>query len=96
MADQLAALEAKKANITVYTEELLNDALEAYKALWPGHVPPNDLANLSSDLQLSNIRIGEWWDSGARIGADEALTYFISWYEKTDPNTLRSVRKGSM
>jgi hypothetical protein len=29
MDDQLAALEAKKANMTVYTEELLNGALEA-------------------------------------------------------------------
>jgi hypothetical protein len=47
-------------------------------------------------LQLSNVCLGEWRDSGTRIGADEALTYFLSWYEKTDLNTLRSVREGSM
>jgi hypothetical protein len=46
-------------------------------------------------LQLSKVHIGEWWDSGARVGADEALTYFLSWYEKADLETLRSVREGS-
>jgi hypothetical protein len=28
------------------------------------------------------------------VGADEALTYFLSWYEKVDLETLRSVREG--
>jgi hypothetical protein len=34
--------------------------------------------------------------SGTRIGADKALTYFLSWYEKVDLNTPQSVREGSM
>jgi hypothetical protein len=29
------------------------------------------------------------------VGADEALTYFMCWYEKVDLETLRSVREGS-
>jgi hypothetical protein len=29
------------------------------------------------------------------VGADEALTYFLSWYKKVDMETLRSVREGS-
>jgi hypothetical protein len=29
------------------------------------------------------------------VGADEALTYFLSWYEKVDLEILRSVREGS-
>jgi hypothetical protein len=30
------------------------------------------------------------------VGADEALTYFLSWYEKVDLETLRTVREGSI
>jgi hypothetical protein len=30
------------------------------------------------------------------VGADEALTYFLSWYEKVDLETLRSVHEGSV
>jgi hypothetical protein len=59
-------------------------------------VTPVDPADLGNDLQLSNVRVGEWRDSSARIGADEALTYFLSWYKNVDLNTLRSVREGSM
>jgi hypothetical protein len=29
------------------------------------------------------------------VGADEALTYFLSWYEKVDLETLHSMREGS-
>jgi hypothetical protein len=47
-------------------------------------------------LQLSKVHLREWRDSGARVGADEALTYFLSWYEKVDLETLRSVREGSV
>jgi hypothetical protein len=30
------------------------------------------------------------------VGADEALTYFLSWYEKADLETLRTVCEGSI
>jgi hypothetical protein len=30
------------------------------------------------------------------VGADEALTYFLSWYEKVDLENFRSVREGSV
>jgi 5-keto 4-deoxyuronate isomerase len=30
------------------------------------------------------------------VGVDEALTYFLSWYEKADLETLRTVCEGSI
>jgi hypothetical protein len=57
---------------------------------------PTDPLDLGNDLQLSKVRLREWQDSGARVGADEALTYFLSWYEKVNLETLCSVREGSM
>jgi hypothetical protein len=30
------------------------------------------------------------------VGADEALTYFLLWYEKAELETLRTVREGSI
>jgi hypothetical protein len=94
MANQLAALNARKDNMMAYTDDLLNGALVAYKALWPGQVPPNDPASLGPNLELSSIRLGEWRDSSAHIRADEALTYFLSWNEKDDLNILHSVCEG--
>jgi hypothetical protein len=96
MSEQLLALEARKNAMTSYTEDLFLGAQEAYFALWPGQRMPTDPVDLGNDLQLSKVRLTEWRDSGARVGADEALTYFLSWYEKANLETLRTVREGSI
>jgi hypothetical protein len=96
MSEQLVALQAQKDAMTSYTEDLFLGAQEAYSALWPGQRTPTDPINLGNDLQLAKVCLREWWDSGARVGADEALTSFLSWYEKADLETLRTVRKGSI
>jgi hypothetical protein len=95
MPEQLIALEARKKAMTSYTEDLFLGAQEAHSALWPGQRTPTDPLDLGNDLQLSKVHLREWRDSGARVGADEALTYFLSWYEKVDLETLCSVREGS-
>jgi hypothetical protein len=96
MSEQLIALEARKTAMTAYTDDHYLGVQEAHQALWPGQTTPTDPANLGNDLQLSKVHIGEWRDSSTWVGADEALTYFLSWYEKADLETLRSVREGSM
>jgi hypothetical protein len=96
MSEQLLALEARKNAMTSYTDDLFLGTQEAYSALWPGQRTPTDPVDLGNDLQLSKVRLREWRDSGARVGADEALTYFLSWYEKADLETLRTMRKGSI
>ena len=40
-------------------------------------------------------RLTEWRQSAARVGADEALTWLLSWYESIDLATLRGVLEGS-
>jgi hypothetical protein len=96
MSEQLLALQSQKNAMTLYTEELLYGAQEAFSALWPGQRTPTDPVDLGNDLQLAKVHLREWRDSGARVGADEALTYFLSWYEKVDLETLRTVREGSI
>jgi hypothetical protein len=96
MSEQLVALQARKDAMSSYTDDLFLGAQEAYSALWPGQRTPTDPVGLGNDLQLAKVRLREWRDSGARVGADEALTYFLSWYEKTDLETLRTVREGSI
>jgi hypothetical protein len=95
MSEQLIALDARKNAMTAYTDDLFLGAQEAHQALWPGQKTPSDPLDLGNDLQLSKVRIGEWQDSSAWVGADEALTYFLSWYEKVDLETLCSVCEGS-
>jgi hypothetical protein len=78
MSEQLIVLDARKKAMTSYTEDLFLGTQEAHSALWPGQRTPTDPLDLGNDLQLSEVRLREWRDSGARVGADEALTYFLS------------------
>jgi hypothetical protein len=96
MLEQLVALQARKDAMSSYTDNLFLGAQEAYSTLWPGQRTPTDPVGLGNDLQLAKIHLREWRDSGARVGADEALTYFLSWYEKVDLETLRTVCEGSI
>jgi hypothetical protein len=96
MSEQLVALQARKDAMSSYIDDLFLGAQEAYSALWPGQQTPTDPVGLGNDLQLAKVRLREWRDSSARVGADEALTYFLSWYEKTDLETLRTMREGSI
>jgi hypothetical protein len=95
MSEQLIALDAHKKAMTSYTEDLFLGTQEAHSTLWLGQRTPTDPLDIDNDLQLSKVHLREWRDSGARVGADEALTYFLSWYEKVDLETLRSVCEGS-
>jgi hypothetical protein len=96
MSEQLVALQVRKDAMTSYTDDLFLGAQEAYSALWPGQRMPTNPVGLGNDLQLAKVRLRKWQDSGVRVGADEALTYFLSWYEKTDLETLRTMREGSI
>jgi hypothetical protein len=96
MSEQVIALQARKKAMLSYTDDLFLGAQEAHSSLWPGQRTPTDPVDLGSDLQLSKVCLRQWRDSGARVRADEALTYFLSWYKKADLETLRTVREGSI
>jgi hypothetical protein len=96
MSEQLVALQSRKNAMTSYTEDLFLGAQEAYSTLWPGQRTPTNPVDLGNDLQLSKVRLREWRDSGTRVGANEALTYFLFGYEKVDLETLRTVCEGSI
>jgi hypothetical protein len=96
MSEQVIALQARKKARLCYIDDLFLGAQEAHSSLWLGQRTPTDPVDLGSDLQLSKVRLRQWRDSGARVGADEALSYFLSWYEKVDLETLRTMREGSI
>ena len=43
----------------------------------------------------SEERLDDWRSSAARVGADEALMYVLSWYEGLDLDALKTLRDGS-
>jgi len=74
---------------------MLDAAIHTFGALWPGVEPPTSIEELAKYLMTSGERINEWRESAARVGADEALSFVLSWYEGIKLEALQTMRTGS-
>ena len=74
---------------------LLEAAIHVYRVFWPSAETPASVDELSRCLQGCEQRLREWRASAARIGADEAMIYALSWYEGINLDALQSMRAGS-
>jgi hypothetical protein len=74
---------------------MLTAAIRTFDALWPGVEAPKSVEGLVEYLMESEDRLNEWRESAARAGADEALSFVLSWYEGIKLEALQSMRTGS-
>ena len=95
MEDHLTALDARISPLKTIGTELLTAGIRVYNSLWPDSVAPTSVAELSKCLQTAEARLREWRSSSARAGADQALTFVLSWYESIDLEALKSLRSDS-
>ena len=95
MDDHLVALKARMSPLKTIGVELLSAAIRVYNILWPQSEPLKTVAELAKCLMGSEERLDDWRSSAARVGADEALMYVLSWYEGIDLDALKTLRDGS-
>ena len=93
--DHLTALDARISPLRCIGTELLEAGIRVYRILWPESATPATIAELSKCLLAAETRLREWRSSSARAGADQALTFVLSWYEAIDLNALKSLRSDS-
>ncbi|XP_014752055.1 uncharacterized protein LOC106865772 [Brachypodium distachyon] len=75
--------------------DMLNAGIPAFRALWPGEEAPSVIPELAKRLLEGEDRLSEWQESAARVGADEALSFVLSWYDGINLDMLQSMRVGS-
>ena len=95
MDAHLVALKARLVPMRSIGMNLLTAAIRAYNVLWPGCEAPMVVDELATCLLASEARLDDWRSSAARVGADEAMMYVLSWYEKLDLDKLKTLRDGS-
>ena len=95
MEDHLTALEARISPLKTIGTDLLTAGIRVYNSLWPDCEAPASVTELSKCLLATEERLREWRSSSARAGADQALTFVLSWYEEIDLNVLQSLRSDS-
>ena len=95
MEDHLTSLSARIKPLKVLGVYFLNAGIHAFNALWPDVEAPMSLPELVDELMVSDDRLNEWRESAARVGADEALSFVLSWYEGINLDVLHTMRLGS-
>lgn len=93
--DYLLALQARLQPMQIFGHDLLSACIRAFRSLWPEEETPKSADILSQYLMESEERLDEWRESAARAGADEALTFVLSWDEDIPLESLQSLRDGS-
>ena len=93
--DHLTALGARLSPMRSLGVSLLEAAIRVYNIFWPKAETLATVDELARCLQGAEKRLREWRASTARVGADDAMIFVLSWYENIDLNVLQSTRDGS-
>ena len=93
--DHLVALQARVDPMKVIGVDIFQAAIEMVKALWPEDKLPLPPSEIAERLRDGPERLDEWRASAGRVGADEALSYVLSWFEGIPLARLKHMRDGS-
>ena len=96
MEDHLVGLSARIEPLKDIGVHVLKAAIHTFRALWPGEEPPTSATELAEWLSVSDDRLSEWRESATRVGADEAMTFVMSWYEDVKLESLQTVRANGL
>ena len=91
----MTALNARITPLKCIGIDLLEAGIRVYHALWPSSAIPTIITELAKCLQGAEARLREWRSSSARAGADQAMSFVLSWYEAIDLDILKSLRSNS-
>ena len=95
MEDHTVAMEARLAPIGELGGRLRTVAEEVYMVLWPGLPVPETPLRLAKWLAAAPGRIDDWRASAARVGAEMALSFMLSWYDEVRLDQLATRRAGA-
>jgi hypothetical protein len=93
--DHLAALQARHKPLQTFGVDMLQAAIHTHAVLYPSVEALPTCKELTEILMDSGDRLDEWRASAACAGADEALSFVLSWYEGIDLDILKTMRIGS-
>ncbi|XP_024317228.1 uncharacterized protein LOC112271697 [Brachypodium distachyon] len=93
--DYLMSIWTRVRPLKAFGIDMLNASICAFRALWSGEEAPSAIPELAKRLLEVEDRLSDWRESAARVGADEALSFVLCWYDGINLDVLQSMRVGS-
>ena len=92
--DHLVAFSYRIGPLKTAMSKLLDAGVHVFRSLWPDAETPRSPIDLAEALMDAGMRLTEWRFSAGRAGADETLSYILSWYETIDFDLIQTCRIG--
>ena len=93
--DHLTAIRSRLEPLNTLGCEVLHAGVRVYRLLWPDAPLVRRISDLGAVLAGAEERFRAWRSSSARVGADQALQFVLSWYETVKLEKLQYQREGS-
>ena len=93
--DHLIAFSYRIKPLKTVVSKLLDADMHVFWALWPDAETLRSPIALAEALMNGGARLTEWRYSAGRAGADEVLTFLLSWYETIDFDLVQTCRTAS-
>jgi hypothetical protein len=96
-SEELMALTKERLQPVAKLGSELHDVVASmFQALWPGQAVPNNVETLLRWVPLVSNRVDVWKESAARAGAEQALSFVLSWYQGVNLDQLKHLREGGL
>jgi hypothetical protein len=92
----VASIKGRFRPVATLVGQLRAAAKSVFEALRPGRDVPATVSQLAQRIDFVPVQIESWKESTARAGAEQALSFVLSWYEGVDLNQLEYRRKGGL
>jgi hypothetical protein len=82
--------------MTTLGKQLCTAATSVFKTLWPGWEESSTISWLAQWMALVPNRVKVWKESVARVGAEQALSFMLSWYKGINLDQLEHLCKDGL
>jgi hypothetical protein len=80
----MASIKGRLQPVAKLGSELRDVIASVFQALWHGRAVPDDVPTLLQWIPLLSNRVDVWKESAARAGAEQALSFVLSWCRGDD------------
>jgi hypothetical protein len=92
----MASIKGRLQPMAKLGSKLRQAVASVFQALWPRQAKPDDAEQLLQWMLLMSNRVDVWKESAAQAGAEQALSFALSWYQGVSLDQLEHLCKGGL
>jgi hypothetical protein len=96
LMELIASIKGRLQPVAALGSRLCGAVYSVFRTLWPGQAEPDNVDRLLLWMTLVSNRVDMWKESAARAGAEQALSFVLSWYQVINLDQLEHLREDGL